>query len=119
MTPRIAITLGDPAGIGSEITARLLAEGAVAETCIPVVVGDARVLEQGFSIIGAPPNFEVLREADLARDLPAGRAYVYDLAHISQADYALGQVSAAAGQAAGEAIEAAVRLALARQVDAV
>lgn len=119
MIPRIAITLGDPAGIGSEITARVLAEAALAERCTPIVVGDARVLEQGFGIIGAAPGVTVLRSTEIERELAPGRAFVYDLAHIAPGDYQLGQVSAAAGRAAGEAIESAVRLALAGQVDAI
>lgn len=117
MLPRIGITLGDPAGIGSEITARLLSESDVAERCVPIVIGDARVLAQGFDVIGRRPNFEVLRRLD--GDLLPGRRYVYDLAHIVPGDYAFGQISAAAGRAAGEAIERAVQLALARQIDAV
>ncbi len=119
MIPRIAITLGDPAGIGSEITARVLAEAALAERCTPIVVGDARVLEQGFGIIGAAPGVTVLSGTEIERELAPGCAFVYDLVHIAPGDYQLGQVSAAAGRAAGEAIEAAVRLALAGQVDAV
>jgi 4-hydroxythreonine-4-phosphate dehydrogenase len=117
--PLLAITLGDPAGIGSEITAKLLARQALAGRAIPIVVGDARVLAQGFAVIGASPNFTVLRGPDLPRDLDPGRSYVYDLAHIAPGDYAFGQVSVAAGRAAGQSIEAAVRLALAGQVDAV
>jgi 4-hydroxythreonine-4-phosphate dehydrogenase len=119
MLPKVAITLGDPAGIGSEITARMLAEARVAERCIPVVVGDARVLAQGYDIIGAAPAITALRGAEIERPLEPGRAYLYDINHIGPGDYRLGQVSAAAGRAAGEAIEAAVRLALAGQVDAI
>jgi 4-hydroxythreonine-4-phosphate dehydrogenase len=115
--PRIGLTLGDPAGIGSEITARLLSEPGLAERCVPIVIGDARVLAQGFALIGAAPRFEVLR--DLEGPLAPGRAYVYDLANIAPGDYALGQISAAAGRAAGQAIEQAVQLALARSVDAI
>jgi 4-hydroxythreonine-4-phosphate dehydrogenase len=117
--PRLGLTLGDPAGIGSEITARLLADAALSGQYTPIVVGDARVLAQGFAIIGAERDVTVLRGAEIERPLAPGRAYVYDLAHIAPGDYQLGQVSAAAGRAAGEAIEAAVRLALAGQVDAI
>lgn len=119
MLPRIGITLGDPAGIGSEITARMLTAEPITERCIPIVFGDARVLEQGFAIIGARPNFRVLSSRNLENDLEPGHCYVYDLADVAPADYNLGQVSAVAGRAAGEAIEAVVKLALARQIDAI
>ena len=42
----LAITLGDPAGIGPEICLRLLANAEVARVCTPVVFGDAAVLRR-------------------------------------------------------------------------
>lgn len=46
---RIAITMGDPAGIGSEIVVKALAEKAVYENCIPVVIGDREALKDAIS----------------------------------------------------------------------
>src|SRR5262249_12768218 len=43
--PRVAITMGDAAGIGPEITVKSLADPAAAGWCIPFVLGDAAVLE--------------------------------------------------------------------------
>jgi 4-phospho-D-threonate 3-dehydrogenase / 4-phospho-D-erythronate 3-dehydrogenase len=117
MVPKIGITMGDPAGIGSEITAKMLAREKIWDICIPIVIADARVVQQGFEIIGAEPNFEVIR--DLSGELAAGKNYVYDLDNISPADYAFGQISAAAGRAAGQSIETAIRLALAKEIDAI
>jgi 4-hydroxythreonine-4-phosphate dehydrogenase len=76
--PRIAITAGDPAGIGPEIAARAAADPAVLAICEPIVYG--------------PP-----------RDQP----------------FAPGRVSAAAGQAAYDAIVRAVGDAMAGRVDAI
>ena len=117
MRPKIGITIGDPAGIGSEITAKMLTRDQIGESCIPIVIGDAKVIRQGYEIIGAEPDFEVIRSLDVG--LQPGVTYVYDLDNISLADYAFGQISAQAGRAAGESIEAAIRLALAKQIDAV
>jgi 4-hydroxythreonine-4-phosphate dehydrogenase len=44
--PLIAITMGDPAGVGPEICLRLLANATILECCIPVIFGDAAVLER-------------------------------------------------------------------------
>ena len=41
--PRIAVTLGDPAGIGPEICLQLLNDRSLATLCIPVVFGDGGV----------------------------------------------------------------------------
>lgn len=46
MKPIIGITMGDPAGIGSEITMKALKHQAVYEKCLPVVIGDHEALAQ-------------------------------------------------------------------------
>ena len=41
MKPRLALTLGDVAGIGPEITAKtLLRHPALRDECVPVVIGE-------------------------------------------------------------------------------
>ena len=52
--PRIAITMGDAAGIGPEITVKSLADPRATEWCVPLVIGDARVLEQAMDVAGTP-----------------------------------------------------------------
>jgi len=42
--PTVAVTMGDPAGIGPEIVARALTEPAVRQVCRPVVIGDPRIM---------------------------------------------------------------------------
>ena len=43
--PVVAITMGDAAGIGPEITCKSLQHPDLYEICRPVVIGDAKVLE--------------------------------------------------------------------------
>jgi len=116
-TKKIGITLGDPAGIGPEILAKLLEEGDL--DCAPVVIGDARVLAQAQAIIGASRTIDVVDGERLAGELSAGQTYLFDLNTIGCEDFSLGEVSAAAGRAAGEFIEKAIDLALAGSLDAV
>ena len=47
----IAIPMGDPAGIGPEITAKALANKEIYEMCKPVVIGDADVFEKAIEIV--------------------------------------------------------------------
>ena len=117
MLPRIGITLGDPAGIGSEITAKLMVCERIADICIPIIVGDAKVVRQGLDVISSEATLEIVH--DLTGELEAGVNYVYDLNHVSLSDYSFGEVSAQAGRAAGESIEAAVTLAQGDQIDAI
>ena len=43
--PRIAVTMGDPAGIGPEICIDLLNDQEISGQCIPIVFGDWNVLQ--------------------------------------------------------------------------
>src|SRR5262245_39223847 len=47
MKPRIAITLGDPAGIGPEIVAKALRHISVRRACLPIVLGTPCRLPMG------------------------------------------------------------------------
>lgn len=44
--PRIAITMGDPGGIGPEVAIKAACDRRVIRACEPVIVGDRRVLER-------------------------------------------------------------------------
>jgi 4-hydroxythreonine-4-phosphate dehydrogenase len=115
--PRIGITLGDAAGIGPEILAKLLARGSIEALCVPVVIGDRRVVDQALALIGATVPLQIVDDPRAA-DRP-GVAYLVDLGNLAPDAYAYGQVSAAAGRAAGEWIERATALALDGALDAI
>ncbi len=51
--PILGITMGDPAGVGPEITVKALQDPKVYESCKPLVVGDAAILERACRIVGA------------------------------------------------------------------
>jgi 4-hydroxythreonine-4-phosphate dehydrogenase len=115
--PRIGITVGDPAGIGSEITAKLMTYEQITDLCTPIIIGDAKVVQQGLDIIKSDVRFEVIH--DLAHGLEHGTHYVYDLDNVSLSDFSFGEVSAKAGKAAGEFIETAITLAKGKKIDAI
>ena len=52
MKPILAITMGDPAGIGPEITVRALNRKETYEKCRPVVTGDAAIMQQAVKLLG-------------------------------------------------------------------
>ena len=68
MTPRLALILGDPAGIGPEIMSKLLAEEANRDRAALLLVGDGAELEEGMRIAGA--RFEMARVNDPAAARP-------------------------------------------------
>jgi 4-hydroxythreonine-4-phosphate dehydrogenase len=100
VTP-IAVSMGDPAGVGPELCLRLLADPDLGPRCL--VVGDLAVLHAVARACDLPP--------------PTGR--VHDLGRLSPADFAPGRVSAACGAASHAYVLAALDLALSRQAAAV
>lgn len=50
--PIIGITMGDPAGNGSEISVKALADSSVYERCRPIIIGDANCMEKAVKILG-------------------------------------------------------------------
>lgn len=97
MKPRIAITLGDPAGIGPEIVSKALGHPRVLAACEPVVVGDPLALILHKQPL---PTSEMLSVPGLAKKLP------------------LGQPSRDAGRSAIESLRQGVGLVMTRQAAA-
>ncbi len=61
--PLLAITLGDPAGIGPEIILKALSVEEVYGACRPLVIGDVRILERAAAWVEcAPPRYEVITD---------------------------------------------------------
>jgi 4-hydroxythreonine-4-phosphate dehydrogenase len=115
--PILAVTLGDPVGIGPEITARVLAEPEATSTARPLAVGDAAVLERAVEVCGLDVKINPVRSASEARFTP-GVIDILDLG-IAPGDLPWGVVDGTAGRSAVAAIEAATKAALDGAVDAV
>ena len=116
--PIIAITMGDPAGVGPEVTAKALARDEVWDCCRPLVVGDASVLVQAVALVAArlvPHAIAGVAEACFDPAAPD----VLDLHNVDFAALQPGRVSATAGRAAVETVERAVELAQTGQVDGI
>ena len=58
--PRLAVTLGDPAGIGSELIARLLADPATAQQADLLLIGARDELERGMAVAGLHTPYRVV-----------------------------------------------------------
>jgi 4-hydroxythreonine-4-phosphate dehydrogenase len=116
--PIVAITIGDPAGVGPEVVVKALAREEVWDCCCPLVVGDAGVMAKALDLVGAALAFHVIAEASDANFDPAAPDLI-DLGNVDAESLELGQVSAAAGRASVDYIEKAVELAQAGRVDAI
>lgn len=118
--PRLALLMGDAAGIGPELFVRLLDRPDVRERAAILGIGDARVLARGMEQAGTRPAIAVEREleAALARARP-GHPTFWDRSDCDPADCPPGRVSATAGRAALAGYRAALDLARAGRIDAI
>ena len=115
--PRIAITMGDPAGVGPEICLHLLANEAIREVCTPIIFGDTRVLSRCARQLGLPAPKRIISEIEWSSvaatiDQPA----VLDVYGFDSSDFTPGVVSAATGAAAYRYVERSIEAALAKEV---
>jgi len=109
--PVLALTLGDPVGIGPEIVARTLTDSGGDTRAHAVAVGDAAVLRRAAEVCGL--DVEVRAVTDFAT--PRAGAGVIDIVDINVVGgraLEWGKVDAVAGRAAVTAIEVATRAAL-------
>jgi len=114
-TTPIAITMGDPAGVGPELCLRALVAPEVAD-CRPVVFGDAGLLARVAQAARVPGPPAVCTLAEWRACPVSERPLVVDCAAIAPEAVAPGQVSAACGRAAYTYIETAIAEALAGRV---
>jgi 4-hydroxythreonine-4-phosphate dehydrogenase len=103
----LAITMGDPAGIGPEIVAKFFAAGVSAPA---IVIGDAGSLERAARALSLPLAIHSITSTAEAR-YAAGVINVLSVSALPS-DLPLGVVDARAGQAAYQYITTAIDLAL-------
>ena len=116
--PIITITLGDPAGIGPEVTVKALPASLERADHRPIVIGDARVVQEAAR--RWLPRWSVRTIDDPAQATAAtGQIDVLDLANCDPARVRIGTVDAYTGEAAYQAVVRAAELALAGSIDAI
>lgn len=121
--PIIALTMGDPAGVGPELVLRALANAELRTECRLAVFGDMSVLELCAEVTGLPatqcetisPERMLAGEFDSNSDLPL----VVDHRRIDLSRFERCRVSAECGQASFDYIQSSIDAALAGRVAAV
>ena len=116
--PVLGITMGDPAGVGPEITAKALAHPEVVASCRPVVIGDRSVMAATLELLRSPLVLHAVSSVDACEFRP-GHLECLDLANVECATLPKSTVSADAGRAAYAYIETGVRLCQAGQIDGI
>ncbi|HEX9015943.1 MAG TPA: 4-hydroxythreonine-4-phosphate dehydrogenase PdxA [Chloroflexota bacterium] len=115
--PRIAIGMGDPAGVGPEIVVKALSDPDVYGVCVPVVIGDARVLAAAPGWRGGENRIVRVSDVEEARPEP-GVIHLIDLANVP-ATVKRAVASAEGGQASIDYLDRGIELARAGKVEAI
>jgi 4-phospho-D-threonate 3-dehydrogenase / 4-phospho-D-erythronate 3-dehydrogenase len=116
--PLIAVTLGDPAGIGPEIIVGAWSETVVHEWCRPLVVGHPEILRRAVRLWKT--NVKVVEVDSPAQAQPSSDVIPCIACGSPEAlEVEPGTLDARAGQAAYDAVRTAIQLALCGQVDAI
>ena len=118
--PTIAISTGDPAGIGPEVVLKALADKELLNAARWVVIGDAAILEMAGAQIGLKRPDWVIQDGDSPQRSghSAAQISLIDAHQLEPSQFAIGKLSAACGSAALEYVRTATQLCLDGQADA-
>ncbi|HLO18777.1 MAG TPA: 4-hydroxythreonine-4-phosphate dehydrogenase PdxA, partial [Anaerolineales bacterium] len=110
----IAITMGDPSGIGPEIIAKLFADTAPLPPTL--IVGDDGMIKRAIRLLALPLAVDVINAPEDFQSRP-GTINVISLSHLPE-DLTFGQLDAQAGKAAFDYIRTGIELALQKRIRA-
>ena len=116
--PIIAITMGDPAGVGPEVIAKALTHEWVLEACSPLIIGSERALKRALRITRASFPYECRAAGEKIPDAFSGIQLWNDETHLRE-HLPLAVVDPSCGASAFAWLERAIQLALEKRVAAI
>ena len=116
--PIIAITMGDPAGIGAEIIVKALESKEFYEKVIPVVIGNKESLQDAINFIPSNLKINSVKKIKNIKGI-FGNIDLLNLDNIQLNDFKYGEINKKAGKAAIEYIFESIKLVKDNKVDAV
>ena len=115
--PLIAITIGDPAGIGPEVVVKALSDKTLYDMCHPLVIGEGATVRAAIELTRKPL---VLHSVEKASDTLGnfGVVDILDMHNLAWDKVKIGVISAECGRASMAFLEKAMQLALHREITA-
>jgi len=110
--PAIAITMGDPCGIGPEVVVKALSQAWVYASCRPLVVGNVYAMQKAVELTGTSLRINEPDDPATAGD-DSQVIDVLDIKNLNPEDITVGEISPTCGKAAMEWVTRAGELALA------
>lgn len=111
--PLLAITMGDPAGVGPEICLQALHSKKVNEVCRPIIFGDAGILKDVAKATNQEADFPIVA-LDAFESLEPDQIKtptLLDFSNVDRSDFQPSAISAKTGKASYEYIVKAIELA--------
>lgn len=115
---KIAITMGDPAGIGAEVSVKALASADVYSECLPILVGDRAVVEDAIAFCDLPLRINEIEEPEEAAG-EFGNIDLINLNLLKEKGWEYKKNTSLGGKVSYEYITRAISYAMKRRVDAV
>ena len=116
--PLLAITMGDPAGIGAEIAVKAFLHPERLVNCLPVVIGDRAAMEDALHFTGADLKLQCIQDPSEVAGAEK-TIYLMDLGLLQLGDWAYKKVAANTGEASYRYIERGIQLAMAGKIHGV
>lgn len=114
----IGITMGDPASIGPELSAKVLSKPELYKKCKPIIVGDGNTMERALELIDRK-DIVVNSISDIENaKFKYGTIDVFDLHNVDIENLVPGKVSKEAGEASFQYVTKVIELAMNSEVDA-
>lgn len=113
--PIIAVTMGDPSGIGPEVVAKALTVSQVRRWCRPIVIGSTWAMEKAISLTEAGLRLHTVDDI-VPEGESSGLVQIIDIQNVNPEDVVLGQISARSGRASMEWVAKAAELAMAGRI---
>jgi 4-hydroxythreonine-4-phosphate dehydrogenase len=113
--PLLALTMGDPVGVGPEIMVLALADPAIYQTCRPLILGDLHAMERARQDLTPDLVLHLIKDPSEGR-YQAGAIDLLALSYLSPGDLNHSHPSAAGGRAMVSYILTAIEMALNQEV---
>jgi len=118
--PTVALTLGDPAGIGAELIAKLLSREEILEQANVVLVGDEWLWQRGQQEAGVQIELQRIHALSEAREQAAeGRPLFLALDSVTPAEVVVGQAQASGGASVLKVLDLCLAAVSQRDIDAI
>jgi 4-hydroxythreonine-4-phosphate dehydrogenase len=113
---RLAITMGDPGGIGPEIIVKALNSPEVKNLCVPIVIGDTSVIEEALKLCKSPLKLRIIKSP---KESKPARGLIELIDMNNSWKFKKNKPTAEGGRACVGYIRKAAEFALSRQVDGI